>query len=96
MIAKDVAYKYIKDLISQGLNDEVFPAQVATLEITSDDFKWGDGSKMSPETTIEFRGHDGVYYLVYYWEIKTVEGARTGPNINVDINRTTLGGVVQP
>jgi hypothetical protein len=34
---------------------------------------------MSPETTVEFRGHDGVYYLVYYWEIETLASVRPRP-----------------
>jgi hypothetical protein len=60
--------------ILAGWNDDVFPAQLVSLSITSDDFRWGDGTKMSPETTVEFRGHEGVYYLVYYWEIETLAG----------------------
>jgi hypothetical protein len=49
--------KWIGDVT--GFNDDVFPAQIVSLSITSDDFRWGDGTKMSPETTIEFRGHEG-------------------------------------
>lgn len=74
--AKQFAYGYIRDKIASGFNDDVFPAQVVSLNITSDDFRWGDGTKMSPETTVEFRGHDGVYYLVYYWEIETLASVR--------------------
>jgi hypothetical protein len=74
--AREWTYGYIKDRIAAGLNDDVFPAQLVSLSITSDDFLWGDGTKMSPETTVEFRGHGGVYYLVYYWEIETLAGER--------------------
>lgn len=76
VIAKEVAYNYIRDKIAAGLNDDVFPAQTASLSITSDDFRWGDGTKLSPETTLTYRGHGGVYYVVYYWEIKTLEEER--------------------
>lgn len=74
--AKEIAFKFIRDKITAGLNDDVFPPQVVTLNVTSDDFRWGDGTKMSPETRVEFRGHDGVYYLFFYWEIRTVQSAR--------------------
>lgn len=77
--AKELAFGYIRDKIASGFNDDVFPAQVVSLSITSDDFRWGDGTKMSPETTVEFRGHDGVYYLVYYWEIETLASPRPRP-----------------
>jgi len=63
---------YLKGLISAGINDDVFPSQEISLEIPSADFYWGDGTKLSPEATVEFRDHDGVYYLTYYWEIRTV------------------------
>jgi hypothetical protein len=64
---------------SWRFNDDVFPAQVVSLNITSDGFRWEDGTKMSPETKVEFRGHDGVYYLVYYWEIETLASVRPRP-----------------
>lgn len=64
--------KYIKGLIAAGIRDDVFPPQEVSLEISSADFYWSDGTKLSPEATVEFRGHDGVYYLTYYWEIRTV------------------------
>jgi len=91
--ARQWAYGYIRNRIAAGLNDDVFPAQTATLSVTSDDFRWGDGTKMSPETTVEFRGHDGVYYLVYYWEIKTVESVR--PHF-WDVVVPMNGGVLHP
>jgi hypothetical protein len=94
--AKEIAYKYIRDKITAGLNDDVFPAQMATLDVTSDDFRWGDGTKLSPETTIEFRGHEGVYYLVYYWEIRTLEGVRPFRGGDVVITPPVGGGTLHP
>jgi hypothetical protein len=91
--AKEWAYGYIRGRIAAGLNDDVFPAQMATLTVTSDDFRWGDGTKLSPETTIEFRGHDGVYYLVYYWEIRTLEGTRP---FHGEVVTPVSGGVLHP
>ena len=55
-----------------GLKDDVFPPQSVSLDIASNDFRWGDGTKLSPETTVEFREHGGVYYLTYYWAIESV------------------------
>jgi len=93
--ARDWAYGYIKDRIAAGLNDDVFPAQIAELSITSDDFRWGDGTKLSPETTVEFRDHGGVYYLVYYWEIATVESDRRHLP-HGDVFTPVDGGVLHP
>jgi hypothetical protein len=79
-----------------GLDYDVFPAQVISLSISSDDFRWGDGTKMSPETTIEFRAHDGVYYLVYYWEIETLESSRPFHGGDVVITPPVGGGTLHP
>jgi hypothetical protein len=92
-VVKQIALGYIRDKISAGLNDDVFPAQIVSLSITSDDFRWGDGTKLSPETTVEFRGHDGVYYLVYYWEITTVESVRRPHG---EVFTPVGGGVLHP
>lgn len=71
-VVKPIVINYIKGLIEAGIRDDVFPPQEVSLEIASADFYWGDGTKLSPEVTVEFRGHDGVYNLTYYWEIRTV------------------------
>ena len=63
---------WVMGIIDSGLNDNVFPVQTASLDVSSPDFFWGDGTKLSPETTVEFRGHDGLYHLVYFWEMRTV------------------------
>jgi len=69
---RPILYGYVKDLIALGFADDIFPPQDVSVVIASPDFHWGDGTKLSPEETVEFRGHDGVYYLTYYWEIQTV------------------------
>jgi hypothetical protein len=79
--SKKVLYEYVKDRIVAGLRDDVFDPQLISLSITSDDFRWPDGTKMSPETTVEFRGHGGVYYVVCYWEVETLESIRPRPHI---------------
>lgn len=63
---------FVKQKITAGLDDDVFPPSEATVVVHSPDFYWGDGTKLSPEFTMEFRGHNGVYYAICYWEIKTV------------------------
>ncbi|MEK6283492.1 MAG: hypothetical protein AABN95_24320, partial [Acidobacteriota bacterium] len=72
---KPILYGYITDKIASGFSDDMFPPQAVSVDVSSADFYWGDGTKLSPEITVEFRGHDGVYDLVYYWEIRTVETA---------------------
>ena len=67
--------KYLKDLITKGLKDDVFPPQDVSGDIFSADFYWGNGTKLSPEATVAFRGHNGVYYLTYYWECRTVSNS---------------------
>lgn len=63
---------YVKERLAQHFKDKVFPVQSASLEVSSGDFRWGDGTKLSPETTVQFLGFQGKYYLVYYWEIQSV------------------------
>ena len=58
-----------------GLSDDVFPPIEIGLDVTSSDHYWGDGTKLSPEETINFHGHDGSYYLTYFWEIQNVATA---------------------
>ena len=63
---------YVLRQIASGVSDDVFLPQKASVEVSSSDFFWGDGTKLSPEATVEFRGHGGVYYLTYFWEIQTI------------------------
>lgn len=71
-IVGPIVINYIKGLISAGLDDDVFPPKDAAVAVSSPDFYWGDGTKLSPEFTMEFRGHNGVYYAICYWEVRTV------------------------
>ena len=75
---RNALYGFIKDQIESGINDDVFDPRDVSVDIASADFHWGDGTKLSPEATVEFRGHDGVYYLTYYWEIQTVASSHVG------------------
>lgn len=74
--AKEIAYGWIKEKIGKIVGDDVFDPQVASVEISSSDFYWGDGTKLSPEIHAEFHGHNGAYRVTYYWEIRTVASAR--------------------
>ena len=50
----------------------MFAPQSISVDIHSADYYWGDGTKLSPEATLIYRGHDGVYYVTYFWEVRTV------------------------
>ena len=63
---------YVKGRIANATKDKIFDPQQASLQITSGDFRWGDGTKLSPEETLHFAGHEGSYYLTYYWEVENV------------------------
>ena len=88
-ILKEVTYGYIKDEIAAGLNDDVFPAQTVSLSITSDDFRWGDGTKESPEVWIQFDGHGGRYALACGWVATNVVPRR--PPLGGEV---PVGGVI--
>ena len=62
----------VKEMIAAGIADDVFLPQNISVDVTSRDFRWGDGTKLSPEATVEFRGHEGLYYLTYFWQVDTV------------------------
>lgn len=65
-----IVYGYIKDLITAGIDDDVFPPQNVSVEISSPDFHWPDGTRLSPEATLEFRGGGARYNLTYYIETR--------------------------
>ena len=48
--------------------DELFPLQEAAVTLLSPDHTW-NGSNASPVAMVEFRAHDGVYQLVYDWQL---------------------------
>jgi len=66
-----VVIDFVKARIAAGVSDDAFLPQNISVDITSPDFRWGDGTKLSPESTVEFRGHDGLYYLTYFWQVET-------------------------
>lgn len=61
-------YGWVKDRIIAGANDDIFPPRDTSVTVTSADFTW-NGSKVSPPSAVEFRGHDGVYLMTYDWEL---------------------------
>jgi hypothetical protein len=67
-IVKPILYSWIKDKIISAANDDVFPPSDTSVTIPSADFTW-DGSKISPPSAVQFRGHDGLYLLTYDWEL---------------------------
>jgi hypothetical protein len=58
--------------VMSGVKDNVFPPQAATVAGASNDHRWGDGTKLSPETTLTFTGYQGKYYVTFYWEVQSV------------------------
>jgi hypothetical protein len=69
-VAIPIIVAAVKERVAQHFKDKVFEVQPISLEVASADFRWGDGTKLSPETTVRFAGYEGTYYLVYYWEIQ--------------------------
>lgn len=69
---KDVLFDFVVDVIKSGISDDVFPPNDVSVTITSSDFRFPDGSKLSPEESTVFTGHKGKYEVVYFWQIETV------------------------
>jgi len=67
-VVKPILYAWIKDKIISAANDDIFPPRDTSVTIASADFTW-NGSKVSPPSAVEFRGHDGVYLMTYDWEL---------------------------
>ncbi len=67
-VVKPLVYDWIKNKIIAAANDDIFPPRDTSVTIPSNDFTW-NGSRTSPPTAIEFRGHDGVYLMTYDWEL---------------------------
>ncbi len=59
---------YVKRVIIGAFADEIFTPQMATLELSSANFKWG-GTTDSAEKTVRFRDHSGIYDLTYDWQL---------------------------
>jgi hypothetical protein len=60
---------WVVGIITSGISDDVFTPGQASVEISSPDFHWGDGTKLSPEETVTVKEHDGKYQIVHYWEV---------------------------
>jgi hypothetical protein len=58
---------FITDRIVAGVRDDLFPAQIVTVPLPSQNFTWS-GSNNSAEKTIRIVGHGGIYELTYDWE----------------------------
>lgn len=54
-------------------SDEVFDPVTVALQIPSLEYRWNEGSPVSPEEVIEFRGHNGHYQLTYDWRLYGTE-----------------------
>lgn len=67
----DKAKQWALGVILSGLKDNVFPPMhMAPMQVTSGNFFWGDGTKLSPEETLVFKAHQGTYYVTCYWQIE--------------------------
>jgi hypothetical protein len=73
-VLKDFAKDKLKELgnfllkeISGILGDDIFPTNVKLIDLSSENQTW-DGQPRTPDETIEFRGHKGVYTAVMHWE----------------------------
>lgn len=67
-VVKPLVYEWIKNKIIAAANDDIFPPRDTSITISANDFSW-NGSRTSPPTAIEFRGHDGIYLMTYDWEL---------------------------
>lgn len=69
-IDSDNAIKKVTIYVAAFLGDwdDVFPLKTASVSILASNHTW-NGSAESDRYTIEFRGHQGIYKLVYSWEL---------------------------
>jgi hypothetical protein len=67
-IVKPIIFKYIIDKVIHAADDDIFPPQDVSVTISSADFTF-DGSKVSSQFPVEFRGHDGAYRATCDWEL---------------------------
>jgi hypothetical protein len=66
---KPFVIKFVLDQISSAIKDDLFPLQDVAVTLFSNNHTF-NGSKTSPVQMVEFRAHDGVYQLVYDWELQ--------------------------
>ena len=66
---KPFVIKFVLDQISSAIKDDLFPLQDVSVTLLSNNHTF-NGSKISPLQMAEFRAHDGVYQLLYDWELQ--------------------------
>lgn len=67
-IIAPVVADYVKRKIIAAYNDDIFQPQHATQSVRGPNFSFG-GSQGSARKTVVFREHDGLYELVYDWQV---------------------------
>ncbi len=67
LIASKLA-SYVKRVIIAAYNDDIFQPQHTTQSVRAPNFSFG-GSPSSARKTLVFREHDGLYELVYDWQV---------------------------
>lgn len=65
---KAYAISYVLANYKGWVGDDVFPLQEVSTSIWGSNHTW-NGSTTSPMESVEFRAHDGVYKIVYSWEL---------------------------
>jgi hypothetical protein len=73
-VLKDFAKEKLKevgnfliDQIGSWVGDDIFPTTVKLIDLSNENQTW-DGQPRTPDETIEFRGHKGLYTAVMHWE----------------------------
>ncbi len=66
-IVKPLVVAYVKDKIISAFKDDPFPLQSVSITVRGGTF--GGGMLTSPQSTVEFRGNDGIYRMTYDWEL---------------------------
>jgi hypothetical protein len=61
----------LKKLVTDAIADDVFPMLPVSVEISSPDFRFGNGTKLSDEEIATFTAHRGKYQVVYNWLVET-------------------------
>lgn len=65
IIIAPTVLSYVRNTIVQAFADEIFTPKVAMIELPTKDFTFPGGN--SPDETVEFRDHGGIYQLTYDW-----------------------------
>lgn len=68
-LVKPIIFSYVKEKIMGFINDDFFPLQDAVVTIINSNHTF-NGRKTSPISMVEFRGNEGVYTLIYDWELR--------------------------